>query len=376
MIARMLTAVRVRLSFLASLKSAPKSGRLRSRRHSARATIWTALAAFLIFTAGLSGALESARPEWRDPEFAVRLNHLRKWKAEAPRRPLVVAFGSSRTQMGLDPAAMNFPDRPGSPVVYNFGYRAAHPLGVYLHLTRTLDSGVKPDAVLVQVAAAEAMIAVSAEKQLTTWNPRFSLTDIKRLTPYTDDPAEFHSGWAKARWNPWRTYRETVLSDLLPEWQTPLQRVGFTWEFTDRYGFAPHPYTAVPEDIRAMQRPAVRRSHGRTFEAFTVGGNTEEVFRGLVARCRAEGIPVAFYWIPEGPIYRSWYSPRSREAVEAYGKRLGTELGVTVFPAPLHLEEPDFADSFHLLRHGAAKYSNWLAVHHLTPWLKANGVGE
>ena len=129
-----------------------------SRRKSARAAVWSGVAAFAAMTAGMAAAIDTVKSEWRDPEFALRLNQVQEWKAKAPQRPLVLAFGSSRTQMGLSPAAMDFPDEPGSPVVYNFGYRAAHPLGAWFHFTRVLDSGLKPDAVLIQLAAPELMV--------------------------------------------------------------------------------------------------------------------------------------------------------------------------------------------------------------------------
>lgn len=48
------------------------------------------------------------------------------------------------------------------------------------------------------------------------------------------------------------------------------------------------------------------------------------------------------------------------------------ELGVPVFSAPeTGLVDGDFADPVHMLSHGAAKYSRWLADTHLKPWLAA-----
>jgi hypothetical protein len=87
-------------------------------------------------------------------------------------------------------------------------------------------------------------------------------------------------------------------------------------------------------------------------------------------------VAVAFFWAPASPKYRSWHTPESLTAVEAYGRSLAAEHGAAVFPAPGHLEEGDFVDGFHMLRHGAAKYSRWLADAHLGPWLAAEGVGR
>jgi len=120
----------------------------RSRRCSARAAVGFGIVTLVAMSAALAVAMETVRPEWRDPEYGCRLHQLQTWKTESPGRPLVVAFGSSRTQMGICPAVMGFPDEPGSPVVYNFGYRAAHPFRSWFQLMRLLDDGVRPDFVL------------------------------------------------------------------------------------------------------------------------------------------------------------------------------------------------------------------------------------
>jgi hypothetical protein len=161
-------------------------------------------------------ALDAGRPQWRDPEFYVRLDRLKRWQAEAPDRPLVVAFGSSRTQMGVAPGAMGYPDRPGSPVVFNMGYRAGHPLGAYLQFARTLDAGVKPKAVLFQLADIELSVRGSAERQYSVWAPRFSSADRGRLAPYTVDATVLPRLGLAARVNPWATYRSALQSDLVP----------------------------------------------------------------------------------------------------------------------------------------------------------------
>jgi hypothetical protein len=370
MIARVLAAFRLP-------RAAPGAARpaARHRRKLARAAVWSGVAAFLGLTVAMAVALDAVRPEWRDPEFGRKLNQLRKWQADAPRRPLVVAFGSSRTQMGLSPAAMGFPDEPGSPLVYNFGYQSAQPVGVWLQFARVLDSGVKPAAVLVQLAPAELLVCEPAERECAAWAPRFSRGDIRRLAPLTKDPTPFRRAWVKTRLNPWATYREAVQSDLLPEWQTERQRAWFVWEKTDEYGFVPHSMLTVPAAVRTRFEQDTRARHAGALTAFAPGTTQGPAFRDLVARCRAEGIAVAFFWAPASPAYRSWFTPASRAAVEAYGRKLAAQLGVRIFPAPEHLEDMDFADGYHLLPHGAPKYSRWLADNHLRPWLAESGIG-
>lgn len=74
---------------------------------------------------GLGLAVETVKPEWRDPEYGHRIKQLRQLHAEHPDRPLVVAVGSSRTLMGLSPLDTGFAEEPGSPLVYNFGQTGA-----------------------------------------------------------------------------------------------------------------------------------------------------------------------------------------------------------------------------------------------------------
>jgi hypothetical protein len=276
--------------------------------------------------------------------------------------------------MGLCPAAMGFPDRSGSPVVYNFGYRGAHPLGAWLQLMRVLDAGVKPDAVLVHLATVEVAVSGPAERQFPHWVPRYSLGDLRRLAPYTADPRSLRRKWVETRLTPWTAYGGPILAHLLPGWLPPLQRVNCTWATTDECGFTPYWSPSVPDEVRTAALADVRRLHDPVLKKFRVGETAESVFRDLVARCRTEGIPVAFSWLPESPTYTSWYLPATRASVADYQRRLASELGVVVFPAPGHLAEEDFVDGYHLLRGGAEKYSRWLADTQLRPWLAREGV--
>ena len=81
-----------------------------SRRSSARAGVLLGIGLALAAMLGLSGALETVKPEWRDPEYGHRLIRLRQLQSRWPDRPLVLALGTSRTQNAIDPGAMGFPE--------------------------------------------------------------------------------------------------------------------------------------------------------------------------------------------------------------------------------------------------------------------------
>ena len=138
----------------------------RSRRRAAREAIAFGSALIFIAMVGMTAAVETVKPEWRDPEFGHRLVRLRELESESPDRPLVLILGTSRTQNAFDPSAMGFADEPGAPRVFNFGQSAAPPLKVLLTLLRILDEGIRPSAVIVEVLPMWLGADGSAEDQL------------------------------------------------------------------------------------------------------------------------------------------------------------------------------------------------------------------
>jgi hypothetical protein len=340
-----------------------------SRRSRARLAVAAGGLLFALLTLALAAAAETVKPEWRDPEYGHRLRQLRRWQKQRPGRPPVLVFGSSRAQMGLSPAAMGFPDGPGSPLVYNFGYRGAFPLASWLQFLRLRDDGVKPAAALLVLGAVETKMDGAAEDEFPLWGSRYSAADLRRLAPYAHDAAKLRRGLAAARRKPWGSRRELIVSDLLPGWQLPAARNGHEgWERMDRYGHTPFPEERLTDEIRRAESERGLQ-YARAVGGRPPGGMSERAIRDMAARCRAEGVPLALAWAPESPAYRAAYAPGARAANEAYLRTLAAELGVPVFPAPDDLAERDFADGYHLLPAGARKYSRWLADTHLGPWL-------
>lgn len=313
----------------------------------------------------LGVAVETGRPEWRDPEYGHRLRRLRSVRDSHPGRPLVVAVGSSRTQMGLSPAAMGLGDQPGSPVVYNFGQAGAGPLRVHLTLLRLLDAGVKPDFLLVEFFPAAVAADGPAEVQLADHTARLGYADLGRLAPYCDDPAALRRAWAANRVAPWHTYRRVLLSHWRPRWLPPAEQLAYQWDGLDPWGWTPYP-AAVSATDRAAGLERTRREYAVRLDEFRVGAASDRLTRDLLMRCRAEGMSVAFYRMPESPAFRSWYGAGVEAAATAYAD----SLGVPVFDAAGGYTEDEFADGHHLLPAGAGRFSRRLAVDHLRGWVR------
>jgi hypothetical protein len=323
-----------------------------------------ALAAVL----GMAAAVETVAPEWRDPEYGHRLRQVRALRAAHRGRPLVLALGSSRTQMGVSPADMGFADEPGLPLVYSFGRAAAGPLMLHLTYQRLRDDGVKPDFLLVEIFPAVLTTDGPAEAQLRLQVPRLSAADLRRLEPCCDDPAALRRAWAGVRANSWHSLRLTLMSHWLPGWLPWPHREDFQWTRLDRYGWLPYPWEVMPPGEREKGTEKARRDYQAVLANFRVGPSSDRVLRDLLGTCRSDGVPAALYLTPEGPAFAAWYTPAARAAVAAYLVELSREYGVPVFDAAGGFAEDEFADSHHLLRGGAARFSRMLGGH-VGPWV-------
>jgi hypothetical protein len=315
-------------------------------------------------------AVETAVPQWRDPEYGHRLRQVRRWKQTRPDRPLVVAVGTSRTQMGLSPADMGFADAAGSPVVYSFGQAGAGPLQLLLTFRRLLDDGARPDFLLVELFPAALAADGPAERQFEHWLPRLGAGDLRRVEPYCDDPAVLRRAWAESRSNSWYSLRQTLMSHWLPGWLPWQKRLNFQWERLDDFGWMPYPYETLPDEERRKGTEKARSLYIAALTDYRVGVSSGRALREIVTRCRGAGIPVAFYLMPEGPAFVGWYTPETRARFAAFREVISREWGVPVFDAAGGFAEGEFADSHHLLRSGAARFSHKLADEHITPWVR------
>jgi hypothetical protein len=334
----------------------PRAGLVAPRRHRARAALGCGAVAAIAALLGMAAAVETAKPEWRDPEYGHRLKQLRALRAAHPGRPLVVAVGSSRTQMGVSPAAMGFADEPGAPLVFNFGQSGAGPLRMYLTVERLAAEGVVPDGLLVEFFPAAFAHDGPAEEQVKATTARLSWGDLRRLEPYTADRAALRRRWAGERFASWHSLRLVLMSHWQPNWLPWRDRLAFQWEMTDPFGFSPYPQAAVSADDRTRGIARVREQYAGLMSDYRVGSMSDHVFRDLLERCRVRGVRVVLYRTPEGPSFRALAAP-AEARVTAYLNGLGLPV---IDPTGTYAEA-DFADGHHLLRAGAERFSRQLA---------------
>jgi hypothetical protein len=339
------------------------------RRRVARRAVFWGIALLLLAQLGMAVAMETVAPHFRDPEYGGRQFGALKLQRAHSGRPLVLVLGTSRTQNAIDPSSMGFPDEPGSPVVFNAGLSGAYPTHLWLNYHRFCDAGAKPAALLVEIFPATLLATPEALTPLFTETaPRLSYTDLQRLELYLIDPEDIRRRWAVSRVNSWHTLRPVVLGNLAPRWQPP-QFLDHHRLALDQFGFTPLPFDTVSDEYRERKRGEMEKNYARGNRTLRVSELSESSFRRLIADCRAEGVPVAFFLTPESPVFNSWYTPESRAAVTAFCRMLTDELGCPVFVAPEEFAEEDFADGHHMLPRAAHRFSRDLADNHLKPWL-------
>jgi hypothetical protein len=341
----------------------------RGQRRTSRWAVACGVVMFAAVTVTLAIAAETIEPVWRDPEYGHRLRAARQWQRDRPDRPLVVVLGSSRAQMGVSPAAMEFADEPGSPIVYNFGYRSADPVLVWLQLARLLDDGVRPRAVLVMFSDEEIRSAQPPDAVVRLWESRFSTADLRRLAPYADEPEAFRRGGFAPR-NPWVARRPALVTDLPGGWRVGDRVHTGSWERMDRYGFSPYPAQIITPALRGAAMNSICRFHAALGDAERPPPLSVRMLSDLTARCRTQGIAVAACWAPDSPFYRAMWPARALTTREERARALAAALDIPIFPAP-DLTDDDFAEGYHLRASGSRKYSRWLADAHLKPWLAA-----
>jgi hypothetical protein len=341
---------------------------IRNRRQSAREIVLCGFALIVLAFVWMALSVETVKPEWRDPEYGHRLKQLQNLQSIHPQRPLIVAVGSSRTQMGFSPAALDLPDEPGSPLAYNFAQSGAGPLHILLTVQRLLDDGIRPNDLLVELFPATLAHDGPAEQQFARIVPRLSLADLRRLEPYSRNTSAMGRQWAENRVNSWYSHRISLMSHWQPNWLPWQKRLTFQWQQMDAFGFTPYPYEEMPPGEREKGIEQVRKDYSSGLANLHIGTTSDRAIRDLIALCRSEGIRIAFYLMPESPSFRTWYSPATRATVAAYRDTLTRDLGVPVFDATTDFGETDFADGHHLLRHGAARFTRRLFAECILPW--------
>ena len=331
-----------------------------TRRQAARRAILWAIAAVVTLQLGLSVALDRFKPEWRDPEYGLRL---RDFQATTRPEKLVAILGSSRTQMGLNPAAF---DLPGGVGAYNFAQSGSGPVQELLTLKRLLAAGVRPDFLLVEVLPPT--LSTASPVNRVTASERYDWRDLDHLEAYGES---LPAGWLRARLSPWSSSRSVLLSRaglgfLLP----PSARRDFLWKQTRPGGWMPYFFETVDDERREVGLRKAHQEYAGCLTEMRIDPAARRAYAELLEHAATRGVGVKFFVMPESPRFRTWATPATRHTVATYLGELEQASGQPVADlSAWELPEHDFADGHHLLRQAADAGSRRLAREHLDAWV-------
>ncbi|MGL6072876.1 MAG: hypothetical protein ACRC8S_01815 [Fimbriiglobus sp.] len=292
--------------------------------------------------------MEQRHPEWRDPEYGHRVKQCRTT------HPDLVLLGSSRVQMGLNPAAMTFPQPM---TVYNFAQSGCGPMQELVIFERLLAADVRPRSIAVEILPA-----------LLTTLPTDEMAGLGHRWGWRDRQTLRDSGLSVA-WhppvNPLHTHRHSLLSHLkLGRFQHPDSRQDFLWKQLRPGGWMPYFHETISDDKRQANYVTTEQQYRAKLMDFNIQSQQAEVYARLIERAQSERISIRFFTMPEAPRFQTWWTSTGRERFAVYCDELAAKCGRPV----IHLHQTSdgeelFADGHHLLRHGATIVSERFSWH-------------
>jgi hypothetical protein len=350
-----------RLEWLSPRPSAPIARAMPSRG-SARAAVWCFILAFLSLHAFAAVAMDQFWPRLRDPEYGVRVKHLKNRLAENPGRPLVIAIGSSRVSMGLSPAAWEAsrPAAPGhrDPLLFNLSLVGSGPVMELMTLRRLYSDGFRPDLVVLEYWPPFLREDGPYYEPSRIDRTRLFPVDRELVRDYFDKPAEIERGMRIDRLLPFYRTRDRLLAQVAPKWQPWSRRFDMTWTNLDEWGWLPgiDEYPPIPE--RRKQRLAHCETLYRAqFNGYTIHPMADRAIRDCVALARANGAKVAFIYLPEASEFGSWVPPEVERTARQHLAATCRELDVPLINARHWLDDGYLVDGFHLSRDGAVEFT-------------------
>lgn len=327
------------------------------RRH-ARAAVIAAMLLFVISQVALAVAVERWTPSLRDPTFGARRRLLLDRMRDNTGQPLVLVFGSSRVETGLQPAEMKWQD--SAPAVFNFGLTGAAPIQEWLAFRRLLDDGVRPKAVVIEIMPA----------LFSDWRPvgeslmpgKLSLADLKDIAPYAGNVSSLWREWFASRIVPIYGSRFVLLSLAMPNWLSHASRTDYLWNDLDRSGAARLPPIVATPDARRAGSVRAKDEYEHRLLTFAVPPGPTGLLYRFIEDCRKRNIATVVLIMPESPAFQQLYTADALARLHRFMDHLQSATGVPLIDARDWVPESATYDGHHLLPEGAAIFSARLAL--------------
>jgi hypothetical protein len=332
-----------------------------------RTAILWAVGFFLIAQLTLMVTIERWRPDWSDPEYGTRFRNLKRRMQKEPTRPLLLVLGSSRIGNGfaadrLPPDSSQVPERP---LVFNMSLAGGTPLYELLILKRLLATGIHPRWVVIEVLPP---FLNWEDKILASPDPvtpnRIRWSDLEVLDRHAPQSSwHRYRKWLATCAVPWYSNRYCLLSRYAASWLEPdkTSQVQFWRTSITPYGWLPWPVAVVTPEQHEKWVQRARYEYTDMLANFRVAPEADRLFREMLHTCRHEGIQViGLLRMPEGTEFKKMYSPEATQCIDSYLRDLCRQEETELIDANNWLEDDCFADSHHLLRHGAERFTNRL----------------
>jgi hypothetical protein len=321
---------------------------------------------------GISLTVERRHAEMRYPEFGYKLNALRERLRERPGQPLLLAIGSSRTEVGLNPDVLmaGAQDQVPGLTAYNFGLLQADPLRELLCLRQALQDGIHPNWLIVEVMPLLLNENTSWVKGVKARNAMNMMgwTELRVLCRYDAKPRRLLRHWCWWRLAPCFNYRLRIVHSYAPAWGRPFAGEEDWPHRLDPYGWLGFPGTVPPERFRQGLEEN-HKHYAADLADLQITDIPNRALREMLDVCRQEQIGVLILLMPEAGEFRRLYSNESLARVNAYLASLTREYGVPLVDARTWVDDQLFFDGQHLLANGASAFSERLGHEFLPSFL-------
>ncbi len=330
-----------------------------ARRRGAAPAVLVGAVGVLVIHAVALVLMDSAFPQLRDPEYGRRASALRARLAENPGRPLVLVLGSSRTCMGLSPAAWE-ESRPGGadPLLFNMGLVGGGPLFELMALRRAYADGFRPDVVVLEFWPPFLREDGPFHEPDRIDHVRLFAGDAPLVRDYFPKPDETEAKMRHDRFHPLYETRHRLIAQIAPRWLPWDRRMDLAWGGLDGWGWLPgiDEFPAKPDE-RAKRLAHCEPIYRGQFTGYTVHPLADRALREAVALARAKGAKVVLAYLPEASEFRSWMPPEAESRAQDYLAAIRRELNLPLIDARLWLDDGFLVDGFHLSRQGAAAFT-------------------
>jgi len=353
----------------------------RDRRRAAAIAIGTGIVGVIVLHLAL-GIVAEVSLYVRDPGYSDKEIRLARQEAANPGAPSVVMLGTSRTAAAFHAGRVRGQlagDLGGRAMVFNFGIPASGPVTHLVYFRRLLADGHRPDLLLLEVlppALADTPgghgIPAGPLEARFLFGDRLRRSEVETVIRYDFPADETREAWRRSVTNPWYTLRFPLVGRVFPSalpWH-----LRFDWSRgCDEYGWGASFFDTVSsEQYAAGLKRAVGEYQGVLADFHPTGG-AARALADLLALCRQQGIPVRLVLMPEAAGFRAIYPPAATERLYRLLHELCAEYGCELTDAREWLPDTAFSDGHHMLKPGAAAFSDRLLQEAIRPFFQSRG---